>query len=427
MKDLAKRVDYLSSEKRKLLEAYLAKKGIETIGTDSAIQPVPNIDPTYDEADTSLIRDQVPDSLSNISNYPEDKQLKLVIQNKLTTYLHLALPLCIILDQEKYLPWFYEHYLQIYSYTDDTGYLQVDYLEQWGSYHFLTFQSVIGYQVMAEVPDILAFIIKMIHLGNYVIINLDEYYLPNKLYYKNKHFIHQYLIYGYNNRERKFLTVGFDSNQIFTSLTYNYDEIEAAFEQGKKYYQEVSPWTENSAIELIKPKEFPFEYPFDINIFTTQLESYLNAKGDLGIALCWSLPPSYIQTVKFGMDVYDDLSKHLEDLLKGKLTMDYRAIHLFAQHKKGIYERLEYVGSKYQITGKFPELIKEYGLLVEKADGLRRKVFALAFAGEQVWSNPFSTKRNVKDIIAIIDTMKSEEKPLLSMILETIKLEMSKK
>ncbi|HEX9061554.1 MAG TPA: HAD-IIIC family phosphatase, partial [Clostridia bacterium] len=49
------------------------------------------------------------------------KKLKINPQRKITTYLHRSLPLCAILAHEEYLPWFYQHYIQIFAVTYNNG------------------------------------------------------------------------------------------------------------------------------------------------------------------------------------------------------------------------------------------------------------------------------------------------------------------
>ncbi|MFU0800437.1 MAG: hypothetical protein ACFWUE_07230 [Xylanivirga thermophila] len=44
---------------------------------------------------------------------PKIKELEIVLQNDFNVKLHYAFPLCIILQDKKYIPWFYEHYIDI--------------------------------------------------------------------------------------------------------------------------------------------------------------------------------------------------------------------------------------------------------------------------------------------------------------------------
>ncbi|MDF2868736.1 MAG: hypothetical protein K0R05_311 [Anaerocolumna sp.] len=49
------------------------------------------------------------------------------------------------------------------------------------------------------------------------------------------HYIHPSLLYGYDDNRRLLKGIGFEESGIFTYLEYDYEEMQKAFINGKKY------------------------------------------------------------------------------------------------------------------------------------------------------------------------------------------------
>ena len=208
--------------------------------------------------------------------------MRIKLQNEIVTYLCHALPLSVILADERLLPWYYEHFINLFSIVDESGYLKLEFLEYRASYKEVIYEVYLGYNLLKSESNIINLVIDKINSGYYVIINVDEYYLPVKSRYQKEHFVHHSLVYGYDNARQKLLAVGFNAEQIFAPLTFDYNPFITAYEAGKQYYQESAPWAENNAVELLKLKEYQQEYPFTLQKFLSQLDNYLAGTGDDG-------------------------------------------------------------------------------------------------------------------------------------------------
>lgn len=75
-----------------------------------------------------------------------------------------------------------------------------------------------------------------------------------------------------------------------------------------------------------------------------------------------TLPP---ECVKYGLDATDLVIDQLERLLWGENLIDYRAIHLLAEHKRGLFCRLKYVVDQYGLATEATEVVARYGELVK--------------------------------------------------------------
>ena len=305
---------------------------------------------------------------------PRQKILDLVPQTRITTYLAESLPLCVILADERVHPWFYQHYIQIYSRTTKMGHLYVSYHEPLGYYGDVLHEVWLTYDHLRGVEDIVSFLTEQVDRGCYLRVSVDEYYLSCKRAYNRSHFAHPSLVYGYDNDAGALLAVGFDADNLFGRITFGYDEFRAAF-AGAKFYENKAHgdfWVEKKPVRLWIPKRFHREFPFNIRNFLRELHDYTFSIGDptrFGYEAI--MTERSTGRAKFGLDVYGDVIAHLGNLANGIATIDYRMIHLLAEHKKALHERLLYVLSRYGIEGRLASLVQDYQQVVAELERVR--------------------------------------------------------
>ncbi|HEX9061147.1 MAG TPA: hypothetical protein VF941_13285, partial [Clostridia bacterium] len=231
---------------------------------------------------------------------------------------------------------------------------------------------------------------------------VDEYCLPQKSSFMKNHFVHPSLIYGYDNTDKKLMAVGFDSEMIFTEITFSYDDFIKAFEEAKLFYRESAPWAETEAIQLLMPKKSGKGCQFNINRFLEELNNYLHSKGTDSSRIYKLVPLEDMKIcsdIKYGLDVYDVVVRCMEklanDILGGldvqniieqckeKVTadimpaIDYRSIHLLYEHKRCLYDRLKYIMSSYNTSERLALLSDEFLQLIEKLNTARLTFFDL--------------------------------------------------
>lgn len=351
-----------------------------------------------------------------IEDFPQSMELKVVMQKEITTWLHRSLPLCMVLAYDKYLPWYYSNFVQIFSFTNEKGYIELNYLEPRDCCSEIVDMICLGYPLLKNVENIIDYIIENINMGYYLVINVDEYYLPNKWAYNKLHFVHSSLIYGYNNNDKQLKAIGFNQN-IFEEITFDYTQFAQAYENGRIYYKDYAPWCEWSAIQLMRPKKYELEYPFSNERFLKELKNYLFSIGD-SVKL-YSFEYNENQ-VEFGFKVYDVMISSLENLLQGKITSDYRSSHLIAEHKKCVYDRIGYVIARYNLTGEIVTLHKQYLEVVKKFNMYRIKSLRdlKAFGNTNIYNPNISNltseqKSKVEDSINMLKELKTTEYDIL--------------
>lgn len=297
----------------------------------------------------------------------DHKELKIKIQRDITVYTHHALPLCIILADKNLYPWYCEHYIQLYSITDNNGKLTMDFLEYWAPYRFFMEQSYLGYMDVENITNMECFVKKKIENNKYVAIYLDEYYLKSKDMYQKKHYVHPSLIYGYDDEKKEFLAVGFGKDDVFNKMTFKYNEFCTAFKQGKMHYRDMVPWAEMSAFETFEQLESKETYPFSLERFLEKLRQYICAEADDSILFCRGLKKEleHDEQIKYGMDIYEDIIHHLKNLLLGKGTIGFRSIHLLYEHAKAIKRSLNFISEIYAVSDDFLQKKNEYEEVVK--------------------------------------------------------------
>jgi tyrocidine synthetase-3 len=191
-----------------------------------------------EKPDVVEIEDRWPLSRTYQKDTPFAKELKIEIQRDITVYMHRCLPLCIILADENIKPWFYEHFINIFSIVNPDSGVYLDYHEVWAPYREIINEISLGAGIMEKEKDIISFIIEKVNQGYYMNIAVDEYYLPGKSRYGKTHFIHFALVYGYDNSKGEVKAVGYGDGNILNAMSFDYRSFTEAYEKGKEYYRD---------------------------------------------------------------------------------------------------------------------------------------------------------------------------------------------
>lgn len=332
---------------------------------------------TAGKAGIIRIEDRWPVLKTYMKDTDNAKELKIEIQKDITVCMHRCLPLCIILAYDRLRPWLYERYINLFSAFDREGALYVEYHEFREPYRELINEMSLGARLMEKETDIISFITDKINSGYYMNIAVDEYYLPHKAKYRKNHFIHFVLIYGYDNNECKVKTVGYGEGEALNAMEFDYDTFVEAYEKGRAYYAESAPWTSREAVQLFSINAFSGVYPFSPQKVIKKLGDYLDSTGDEAVAYYWALDPG---RAAYGFKVYDRVLECLEEFFEGKFNISYNSIHLLAEHKRAVFERIKYIVKVYKIDGRLKELIGEFANVVELFNNIRLKAFELDYS-----------------------------------------------
>ena len=349
--------------------------------------------------------------------YPNERKLDIVMQRKMTTYLHRSLPMCIILSNDNYKGWYYTNFVQIMSNTLDNGDVELNYITPRDGYQDIAENICLGYPILCYDGEFVEYVIDCINRGYYIIAHLDEFYIPDKEAYEETHFVHASLVYGYNIEKRELYGVGFDEDMTFGEITFDFDIFNMAYEEGRRNYMPEAFWCEWSAVQLIKPKSPGVPFKFDLKRFMNELEEYMTSKRDDYKLYSFDYP---MDRMRCGVSVYDQVIEKLQEMKTGTMHIDYRAIHLIVEHKKGLLERFEYIKDLYDVPDSYETHLKEYAKLVEKADKFRVTCMTKYMMLEEEWKVTDENIRFVDRTIEEIRNLTTSEQGILNEIMKDL-------
>ncbi|WP_206426674.1 hypothetical protein, partial [Clostridium sp. E02] len=244
----------------------------------------------------------------------------------MNTYLWYSLKLCV-LPSTKFSAWYNQHFIQLYIYEREKCKWKLDYEDrEIRESVFLEVLELYAYKKKdLDYYNIVNIINENLYNKYYVIIEIDEYYFPEKSHFRKRHFIHPILIYGSDNINNFFFCIGFDKRNIFRTLQISYNDLVKAT---------------NSCLSLIDNKSLIlsiFRPKVDINFYNPiivkkNLESYINGNN---INVCNSI---FTTTPNYGSNTYSKVIECLKENI-----FDYRIFHLYAEHKKELLKKINYL------------------------------------------------------------------------------------
>ncbi|QMV40616.1 hypothetical protein [Cohnella cholangitidis] len=183
--------------------------------------------------------------------------------------------------------------------------------------------------------NILEFIKDSIRLGHYVRVHLNHLYIP--LSGKNHNFVHDSLIYGYNDSENTLYAA-----DNFKDRKYSFEKIGySEFEQAYKEKRDVGSNLYTSKYILLMKYQPDAVYDFNLDHVIVQLKHYLNSTDPYKdfISGCSQADSDF----SFGMEVYEKLKAYLQRIALLQTDADVRGFYFLVTHKKAMLLRLEYM------------------------------------------------------------------------------------
>ncbi len=166
--------------------------------------------------------------------------------------------------------------------------------------------------------------------GYYVCFDkIDDFYIKGKSWYREKHFPHDGMIYGYDDEKGTYSILAYDSNWIHRS----FDISQKDFNKARNKLREIGVY---SRISGIKPRDTVVE--LDAEKILKELEKYITeATGKrLGSS----------EEIICGIAVHEYIAKYIDKLISGEIPydkMDRRVFCMLWEHKKLMSERLRKV------------------------------------------------------------------------------------
>ena len=233
---------------------------------------------------------------------------------------------------------------------------------------------------------------ELLNDGYYVcFLDIDDYYLEGKSWYKQRHIPHDGMIFGYDNERKIYNILSYDENWLFRP----FEVSQRSFEKGRKSMFERGRY---GKIIGLKPKNETVA--FDAQKVVEKLSEYLTVSSAV------SSQTGVEMTV--GIAVHDVIAKYIEMHIDGSIPyekLDRRVFRLIWEHKQMMLERLKITENALGLDSSVSEA---YSALVADSDRMRM-LYALHHAKRR--DSVLPTIRNM-----LIKLRNTEEKLLFEFI-----------
>lgn len=217
------------------------------------------------------------------------------------------------------------------------------------------------------------FLVKMIKQDYYVYLQVDVFFIPQRFNIKDYHYIHDIMIHGFNDSEKKFKCVCVDYKGEYTSQDISYEMLEKAF------YTEELDWNDYICADRISMYKYEPDkvYKFNLNLVILQLEDYLKSQNTFEIYHRFKTANPKRDD---GIGVLNRISQYLQMIIESKINpeeydmekVDIRLFRLLYDHKILMMLRLEYINVNiYDIS----DIVDRYKECVERSKILHKLSF----------------------------------------------------
>lgn len=255
----------------------------------------------------------------------------------LVGYMEDAQPLSIVFTNQNAYEWIYTNYVQlVYEEPMNVANQPLKFYkptftgEMWDAViPWLVEFKLTTDMIKAFNIDIIELIITAIDMDKYVILLLDEYYLPFRIQYKKFHNTHETFIYGYSEKKHEFYGIAYtkDTNH-YNKFSVDMDDLKNGFLNTHEGYEP------RRTVKMLSHKEGMF-YEFNKKILIRYIDDYLNSFDSLS---------RYSEFVKtkggrvYGISIYDSLKSYLSNS-----DINIIPMQILLEHKQLMIDRINFI------------------------------------------------------------------------------------
>lgn len=199
--------------------------------------------------------------------------------------------------------------------------------------------------IRASETNVADLILYGLKAGYYADVWTDEYYIPGKWGYRNRHLAHNVLIYGYDSGSDVFLCMSYTQGGHYATFNLKPDDLLRSCLS--EYFD---------SIQLIKNNP-DCQVTYDIRILAEKLKRYINSEYEFANnTKCTSYDQN--QFVNFKACV--QFSQYIEDVAENENTIYSVCFYSYIEHKKCMGWRLNYIAQREGWTDSFFEEFYNY-------------------------------------------------------------------
>lgn len=337
---------------------------------------------------------------------------KKLIVNKvpLKGYMEDAYQLTVAISKECSYEWLYSNYIQLvfqnpFRYDNQpVKFYKLSWKsgQIWDADCPLLSCDTITYDLikMNEI-NIIDFICKAIYKNHYVMLYLDEFYLPYKISYKKTHFIHENLFFGYDYQKRELYGLAYVTDKTgyhFKSFSVDMDLVE------QSYINVPSTNSVQRSRVMLMACNWEKYYEFDMQAVKSSIYEYINSIPTDQKYISINNPNTKFV---FGIGIYDQLIGYYAQSSEEKTIIP---LHIIYEHKQLMLDRIKYmIENEYLICDN--NLINDYAGLIKEAYLCKMLFLKYLYV---------NTESNYKKVVNSINSIKSHDKILMERLYQLI-------
>lgn len=299
-------------------------------------------------------------------------------ESPIKVYSNYAYILSVLLSNEEAKNWFYSNFIQV-KYIRDTdnrqqfifNYSIGNLTKYFYNIPYLEIRSMKREFMLKVCNNIIEFLCQAIEEGYYIMTIVDEYYLPPRMAYKNRHYKHLIMLYGYNSKRECFYSMGYNGGNYEESIL-NFEEMFTAITSDEGNNVEIRDdfcmlyrLQEKDKIKYRQENYNYFPYKLNLKLIRRSLKEYLDSKcSDEHFSAFYEIP----HNSEYGILYYEAMIEYIENYIEGKYQGDVYAVafHGMMEHKTVMVQRLRYLQEEGYVSG-IVDVIDMYENLTAKA------------------------------------------------------------
>ncbi len=340
----------------------------------------------------------------------------------ITSFPSHANLISILSTNEACLPWLYNYYIQLEISRSMDPELKLDFAVGSATGHlkncpFISFHGVSRDFIKTKWNSIPDFFIDCIDQNYYIYLLVDVYDIPCYEAYRQWHFPHDIMVYGYDREKESFHVADFFKYNKYEYTTASFSEIEAGYRGFDSMGQ--GDWLEGAVLLSAdnKTKSGYCRYTFDAGLAVDLIKDYLASRNSYyrNRYIQWRLDNSQWA---FGLEIYKKLKEYVElvilnEGMEFEFAFYVRSFHVLYDHKAAILKLMGYLEERGCLKDA-GDLCCRYSRLKETALSIRNNMIK------------YVIKRDGKLLMRISDMltgMAAEEEEIFEELVENIRVE----
>lgn len=276
------------------------------------------------------------------------------------TYLFYSTRLAILQTDEKAKEWMLQYFMDLRLFYHK-NYINFLFLEE--ELEQILDLAYIPYQTIEESGGILSFIRTYINAGEYCNVHLDEFYLPVKEHFQSRHFVHENLIYGFDDEREEIYAYGMAERQQTRKYTISYEDFVIAYEKGKLFSFCGASYLEQEGyapVLLCQIGKVP-EYHFSWEMMQRKLHAFIQPNPEEMVGEDLHV---------YGSEIYRWIMRELTGETDYGMD-DFRIFQLLYEQKQCVSQRMKRLQERNLIPAEYLDIPDKYQKVVGDFQSMR--------------------------------------------------------